>query len=239
MHCGALQNWVPIEMNLSRSQLARGPAAFGGHGIMDKPIPKAGMIRGFEWSVCFLSLTSLIFSNFSPLLAACGFLASAALFCSIRPAQAINALASDWLPWIFVALAFLSISWSPVPEFSVRYAIELLLTVGAALMLARGVQPASLLSSLMCAFLVGDAVGLFVDRYALNAGAWAMIGAFGSKNAFSAAQAIFFLTSLWVLLSAQQRPLMRLLALLGVLGCPFLLIAGRSVDAIAPVALAT
>jgi exopolysaccharide production protein ExoQ len=91
----------------------------------------------------------------------------------------------------------------------------------------------------MYAFLVVDAVGLYVDRYALNAGAWAMIGAFGSKNSFSAAQAVFFLTSLWMLLSSEQRLLTRLLALLGVCGCPFLLVAGRSIDSIAPLIIAT
>jgi exopolysaccharide production protein ExoQ len=226
-------------MTLSTSQPSQGFPAFRGHDAADRTMPKEGLIRGLEWSACFLSLTSLVFSNYAPLLAASGFLASSAAFGLIRPTRVVNALASDWLPWMFVVLAFLSILWSAVPGFSVRYVIELSLTVAAALIIARGVEPTSFISALMCAFLVVDAVGLFVDRYALNAGAWAMIGAFGSKNSFSAAQAIFFLTSLWVLLSAQQRILMRLLALLGVFGCPFMLIAGRSIDAITPAILAT
>jgi exopolysaccharide production protein ExoQ len=226
-------------MNLSRSELTRGPTFFGSHGTKDNSIPKAVLIRKLQWSACVLSFTSLVFSNFSPLLAAYGFLLSSTLFGLIRPTRAVKALTGDWLPLMFVALAFLSISWSPVPALSTRYAIELALTAAAALIMARGLGPASFLSALMCAFIVVDAVGLYVDRYALNAGAWAMIGPFGSKNAFSGAQAIFFLTSFWVLLSAEQRLLMRLLALLGIFGCPFLLIAGRSVDSIAPLIIAT
>jgi exopolysaccharide production protein ExoQ len=226
-------------MNLSRPERMHSPRSLKRTGITHKSIPKAVLIRRLEWLACFLSLTSLLFSNLSPVLAPYGFLASSALFAAIRPARAIKALTGDWLPWIFIALSFLSISWSPVPGLSVRYAAELSLTVAAALIMARGLEAPSFLSALMCALLVVDAVGLFVDRYALNAGVYAMIGAFGSKNAFSAAQAVLFLTSLWVLLSGRQSLLMRLLALLGVFACPSLLIAGRSADSVAPLIVAT
>ena len=217
----------------------RSPAFFEGHGIMNRPIPKAVLIRRLEWSVCFLSLTSLAFSNFSPLPAAIGFLAGSALFGFIRPARAVKALGSDWLPWMFVALAFVSISWSQAPGFSLRYVVELALTVCAALVIARALEPRSLISVVMCALLVVDAVSLLVNRYELTPSGWAMVGAFGSKNSFSSAQAILFLTSLWVLLNGRNSRLVRLLALLGVFGCPFLLIAGRSADAVVPLIVAT
>jgi exopolysaccharide production protein ExoQ len=205
---------------------------------MDRPIPKAVLIRRLEWSLCFLSLTSLAFSNFSPLPAACGFLAGSALFGSIRPARAVKALTADWLPWVFVALAFASILWSQAPGLTVRYATELLLTVCGALVMARGLEPPSFLSALMCALLVVDAVGLYADRYYLSPTGWLMIGAFGSKNSFSAAQAILFLTSFWVRLSGRQGLPVRLLSLLGIFGCPFLLILGQSVDSVAPLIVA-
>ena len=226
-------------MSLSRWQLTERPASAGSRSFMDKSIPKAVLVRRLEWFACFLSLTSLVFANFAPLLAASGFLAGAALFASIRPTRAVKALASDWLPWMYVALAFVSISWSQVPGLSLKYVAELTLSVSAALVMARGLEPPSFLSALMCAFLVVDAVGLYVDRYALNAGAWAMIGAFGSKNAFSTAQAALFLISFWVLLSSRQGLLVRLLALVGIFTCPFLLIAGRSADSVAPLIVAT
>jgi exopolysaccharide production protein ExoQ len=226
-------------MNLSRLQLMRSPASFEGHDIMNRPIPKAALIGRLEWSICFFSLTSLAFSNFSPLPAAIGFLAGSAMFGFIRPNRAIKALGSDWLPWMFVALAFVSISWSQAPGLSLRYVAELILTVSAALIMARGLEPRSLISMLMCALLVVDAVGLLVNRYELTPNGWAMVGAFGSKNSFSSAQAILFQASLWILVNGNQSRLLRLLALLGVFGCPFLLIAGRSADAIAPLLVAT
>src|SRR5258708_17682622 len=92
----------------------------------------------------------------------------------------------------------------------------------------------SFLSALMCALLVITTVSLMNPGYAWNAGALAMTGGLGSKNAFSAIQSILFLTSFWILLSSNQNILMRSLALLGVLVSPFLLIAGRSADSVAP-----
>ena len=80
--------------------------------------------------------------------------------------------------------------------------------------------------------------GLFVGKYAVSLGSEAMIGIYGSKNAFSAAQAYLFLSSWWVLVNAKHSPLMRLLALGSVLVTPILLLWGRSADAIAPLALA-
>jgi hypothetical protein len=59
------------------------------------------------------------------------------------------------------------------------------------------------------------------------------------EERFSAAQAVLFLTSCWVLLSTKQNIIMRSLALMSVVGCPFLLIAGRSADSVSPVVLAT
>jgi exopolysaccharide production protein ExoQ len=132
-------------MNLPGSKIIQNPASLGSARITQRSFLTAALIHRLEWSACFLSLTSLLFSNFSPPLAASGFLASAALFGAIRPNRAVRALTSDWLPWIFIALAFLSISWSPVPDLSLRYAFELSLTAAAALVLARGVEPSSLL----------------------------------------------------------------------------------------------
>ena len=225
-------------MTLWRLQTRRHLAAEANAGVLNRPTPKIILTRKLEWFLCFVSLTALVFSNFSPTISAYAFLTAAALFGLTVPIRALRALFSDWLPWPYVILVLVSVSWSAVPDLSARYDVELALTAGAALVLA-GVAPYSFLSALMCAFLVIDVVGLLVGRYALNAGAVAMIGAFGSKNAFSAAQAVLFLTSVWVLLSANQNVLMRSLALMGVFCCPFLLIAGRSTDAVAPVVLAT
>ena len=198
------------------------------------------VLRYAIWFICFVSLTALLFANTGifQAIAALAFLAAAALPVLMFPRRTLTALFGDWLPWLYVALAIFSISWSQIPDVSTKYAIELTLTVAAALILASSLEPHAFISALMCCFLVGDALGLFLGKYALNAGAEAMIGIYGSKNAFSAAQAYLFLTSWWVLVSAKHNLLMRLLALASVLVCPLLLVAGRSADAVAPLVLA-
>jgi exopolysaccharide production protein ExoQ len=202
------------------------------------PTPNVALLRSVNWLLCFISFTALLLTLFSATIAALIFLVAATLPALYLPTRVLRALFSDWLPWLYVALAILSISWSQAPDSSAKFGIEFVLTVAGALTLASALQPHSFMSALMCAFLFADVLGLFVGRFAWNAGAFAMIGIFGSKNAFSAAQAYLFLASFWVLLSAKQNVWMRYLALASVLVCPFLLVAGRSADAVAPLLLA-
>jgi exopolysaccharide production protein ExoQ len=197
-------------------------------------------LRYLTWSICFLSLTALLFANAGifQTMAILVFLFAATFPVLIFPRRSLTALFGDWLPWLYVVLAVLSISWSQEPDVSIKFAIEFALTVAAALVLAGTVEPHAFISALMCSYLVGDVLGFFFGRYALNAGAEAMIGIYGSKNAFSAAQAYLFLSSWWVLVSVKHSLLMRLLALGSVLVCPVLLLLGRSADAVAPLLLA-
>lgn len=197
------------------------------------------LVRKLEWFLCFALFTALLSTYLAQTMAVAVFLASAALLALAVPVRALRAIFSDWLPWVYVALVLVSVSWSAFPDLSARYAIQVTLTAAFALIIARAMEPHSFLSALMCALLVLDVVGLFLGRYALNAGGMAMIGAFGSKNAFSATQALLFLTSCWVLLSANQNIWLRFLALFSVFVTPFLLIAGRSADFVAPLVLAT
>jgi exopolysaccharide production protein ExoQ len=195
-------------------------------------------LQRIQWLLTSLSLTSLTFLNLSQTLAAGVFLLSVAGLAAIDPRRALRASFSDWLPWMQIGLVLLSVTWSVVPDLSARYAVELTLTAVAALIIAQSVPARDFLSALLCAYFISDIASLFVGRFTWNAGSLAMIGAFGSKNAFSAVQAIFLLASCWVLLNGRQNILLRGVALLGMLACPLLLIAGRSADAVAPVALA-
>jgi exopolysaccharide production protein ExoQ len=199
----------------------------------------SALLQRGRWLLSFASLASLTFSNWAPTRAAALFLISAAVLGMINPQRALRATFGDWLPWMQIALAMLSLAWSAVPDLTTRYAIELTLTAAAALIIARSLTPRAFLSALLCAYVLVDVASVLVGRYAWNAGSLAMIGAFGSKNAFSATQAVCLLTSCWVLLSVNQPLLMRCLAFLGTLICPVFLIAGRSADAVAPVVLAT
>jgi exopolysaccharide production protein ExoQ len=208
--------------------------------VPSEPIPKAYVefVRNLDWFLSFMSFTALWFVALSQTMAVFVFLIGGALLAFVAPVRALRAMFGDWLPWLYAAVILVSVSWSPVPELSGRFAVQTVITFIIALIIARAIPPHSFLSALMCSIIVIDIVGLFLGRYALNAGAMAMIGAFGSKNAFSATQAILLMVSWWVLLSVHQNAWMRSLALLSVFVCPFLLIAGRSADSTTPAVLA-
>jgi exopolysaccharide production protein ExoQ len=209
--------------------------------IPSDPVPEANnaLVPKLEWFLCFASFTALMFAAYAPTIAASVFVAAGALLGLMVPVRALRAIFSDWLPFLYVVLVLVSQSWSAAPGQSGKYAIELVITFALALVIARAMAPYSFLSAVMCALLVITTVSIMNPGYALNAGALAMTGGLGSKNAFSAMQAQLFLTSFWVLLSSNQNILMRSLALLGVLVSPFLLIAGRSADSVAPLVLVT
>jgi exopolysaccharide production protein ExoQ len=209
--------------------------------IPSDPAPEANnaLVRKLEWFLCFASFTALLFGAYAQTIAASVFVAAGALLGLMVPVRALRAIFSDWLPCLYVVLVLVSVSWSAAPGQSGRYAIELAISFALALVIARAMPSYAFLSALMCALLVITTVSLMNPGYAWNAGALAMTGGLGSKNAFSAIQSILFLTSFWILLSSNQNILMRSLALLGVLVSPFLLIAGRSADSVAPLVLAT
>ena len=137
-------------MTLLRLQTTRQLAAEVNAGALNRPTPKIILTRKLEWFLCFVSLAALLFSNVSATISAFAFLTAAALFGLTVPIRAFRALFSDWLPWPFVILVLVSVSWSAVPDLSARYGVELALTAGAALVLAR-MAPYSFLSALMCA----------------------------------------------------------------------------------------
>jgi exopolysaccharide production protein ExoQ len=221
------------------SGLRPGDTAAANASVARTPSASGDILRQrLQWLLTFIALTSLTFLNLSQTLAAGVFLLSTVALGAIDPKRALRASFSDWLPWMQIGLVLSSIAWSVVPDLSARYAAELTLTAVGALIIARSVTPRDFMSALLCAYFLSDVASVFVGKFTWNAGSLAMIGAFGSKNAFSAVQAIFFLTSCWVLVDGRQGVLLRCLALLGMLICPLLLIAGRSADAVAPVALA-
>jgi exopolysaccharide production protein ExoQ len=84
----------------------------------------------------------------------------------------------------------------------------------------------------MLAMLVADAASVINPRMAVNEGAYAMIGIFGSKNAFGLVQAVLILAAVWVFLDTSRNWILRGLALLSAIGASYLLLAARSVGAI-------
>jgi exopolysaccharide production protein ExoQ len=152
-----------------------------------------------------------------------------------RPGLALKAIFSSWLPWIYVLFAAMSVVWSQFPDWTLRASIQFAFSTGAFLVMARALPAKSFLTVWLSAILLTDAASMANPTMAWNAGGWAMIGIFGSKNAFATTQALLIQVGVWVLLDHEQRRLMRALALIGVVGGAILIVAALSVGAVVAV----
>jgi exopolysaccharide production protein ExoQ len=158
-------------------------------------------------------------------------MAGSMVYVLARPGLALKAMFSFWLPWIYVLFAAMSVLWSQYPDWTLRALIQFVFSTGVFLVMVRALPAKSFLTVCLSAILLADAVSLANPRMAWNTGGLAMIGMFGSKNSFGLTQALLIQVGVWVLLDHGQRRLMRALALIGVLGGSFLIVAALSVGA--------
>jgi len=151
-----------------------------------------------------------------------------------RPGLALKAIFSFWLPWIYVLFAAMSVLWSHYPAWTLRASTQFVFSTGVFLVMVHALPAKSFLTVYLSALLLTDAASVADPRMAWNTQGLAMIGTFGSKNAFGTTQALLIQVGVWVLLDHGQRGLMRALALIGVIGGSVLIVASLSVGAVVP-----
>src|SRR5215472_7181940 len=188
----------------------------------------------FSWWIWFVATGALLFLDFIRTLPVIVFMAGSLIYVLARPGLAIKAIFSTWVPWIYAVFAALSVLWSQFPDWTLRASIQYIFSTGAFLVMAHALPAKSFLTVFLSALLVVDAASVADARMAWNTQGLAMIGIFGSKNAFGTMQALLIQVCVWVLLDHGQRGLMRALALIGVIGGSVLIVAALSVGAVVP-----
>lgn len=193
------------------------------------------VIPSLSWCTWFAATAALFFVEIAQTAAATTFAVATAGYVLARPGTTLKAVVGSVIPWTYPALALLSLLWSEHPDVTLRGTLEFAFTTGAALVMARALPLRSVLIAFLCAILLADAASLIDPRMAWNTAGLAMIGIFGSKNSFALTQGILILVSAWILLDRVHGPIVRMLALVGVLGGIYFIIVAKSVDAIAGV----
>lgn len=162
------------------------------------------------------------------------FLAAGGLMIATRFEHSAQAAARYWPLFLLPLFCLLSTLWSQYPGVTLRYAIQLGITVLVAVVMAVRVSPKLLLRYLFGIYAFGIVASALFGRVRDDIGAW--VGIFGSKNAFAAVASGLALTSLAVLFDRSAPKLLRLAAL-GGLGAafPFLLLAQSTGHLIATV----
>jgi exopolysaccharide production protein ExoQ len=170
----------------------------------------------------------------------------AALLLQLAAFGAVLAICWRRLPAIlFMALPFallpifavLSALWSDVPMISLRYGVQLLITVLMGVVLARVLDLRQLVLAVFIGVSLACLLGLASGRTGASESGAVLIGLAGSKNQFSYFALFWIGSALCVLASARHRPFTRIAAALMLLPAAFVLWQGNSMTAIVSAAL--
>jgi len=176
-----------------------------------------------------LALAALVLNPMFGSLSALAFLGCGGLLIITNIHHSAWLFARWWFLLLLPAYCVLSTLWSLFPPITLRYSIQLALTMAIAIVIAGRVSTPTLLRSLFIVYAIGVVASLLFG-YRPSGAAW--LGIFGSKNAFAAHVAVFALTSVAVTLDNTSPLLLRLGALFGALISGPLLVMAQSAGAI-------
>jgi exopolysaccharide production protein ExoQ len=131
---------------------------------------------------------------------------------------------------VYIALCFLSVLWAQDSSWALRGSMQVTLTVGVALALARGLPAGSFMTASMAALLTATMASILDPHMAYNAGQLGSIGIFGSKNQFGQAEGLLFMICAWIAFDKDRSPRIRWLSLIGLLSAAYLMVVARSID---------
>ncbi len=205
----------------------------GGGAVFALPRSTGQLITPIWW-LSFASLTGFVLETRYGTAAMALCLGTWLFYVAAWPGRCFAWLDSYRLPWLLPLFAMLSASWSIEPAISLKLGTEFLVFTAVAIVSARAQASRSLLSSLMCALLVGVVLSAITRTTAPvgTTGEIALVGVFGSKNNLANFICLSMLSSVSVAADRQQPRLFRLLALLGLALDPVMLVEARSLGAL-------
>jgi exopolysaccharide production protein ExoQ len=180
--------------------------------------------------LALLSLTSLTLEPLLGSAAAAAFLAAGALLMLSQPLHSLASLLRWWPLLLLPGYCLLSTLWSEFPASTLRYGLQMAVTLSVAIVIASRVPAVMLLRGLFLVYSLGIVLSLVVGR---NSDGAAWLGIFDSKNAFAAYVAVYALICAGLVFDGMAVRWLRLAALGGaVLSLP-LLIRAQSAGALA------
>ena len=196
--------------------------------------PRADRQEARTWWLSFLSFTGLVFENKLGTLAMALCLVAWLPVAAATPRHTMRCLRSHVLPWLMPLLALSSCLWSDEPAWTLRSAVELTLFTGVAIISASSQSMTSFVSSLACALFLGLlASAAFGEKTVIGTtGEVALIGIFNSKNNFASIVCLMMLAGIATLGDGRQTWRLRIVALVGVVLSPVLLVEAHSLGAL-------
>ncbi len=215
-----------------QSGLAFGTVGSEGNGLAFRPA--TAWPHGQVWFVSVVSLTGYVLATRfgSAAMGLC--LGAWLLYIAAWPKRCFEWIGQHRLLYLLPLFAVMSVLWSSEPSLSFKLGIEFLLFTAISVVAARAQSRRSMISSLMCALLVGVVLSALLRTTAPigTTGEIALIGVFGSKNNLANFVCLSMMSSLSVLADSNQPRVLRALATLGLLLDPVMLIKAHSLGAL-------
>ena len=186
------------------------------------------------WWLSVASLTGFVLETRYGTLAMALCIGTWAAYMAAWPGRCLLWLEDYRLPWLLPLFALCSALWSIEPAISIKLGTEFLVFTAVAIVSARAQTARSLVSSLMCALLVGVVLSAVTRTTAPvgTTGEIALVGVFGSKNNLANFVCLSMISSVSVATDRQQRRSLRFLALLGLALDPVMLVKAHSLGAL-------
>ena len=182
------------------------------------------------WCLAYIALTGLVFNVYLQTIGVYTFTIAGVMYLIKQPRLTFDALFRGGVLWVYIALCFLSVLWAQDSSWALRGSMQVTLTVGVALALARGLPAGSFMTASMAALLTATMASILDPHMAYNAGQLGSIGIFGSKNQFGQAEGLLFMICAWIAFDKDRSPRIRWLSLIGLLSAAYLMVVARSID---------
>lgn len=195
----------------------------------------------FAWLSTAAGAAGILLSNALPTFGALIFVAAWLAFAVFHARASVAALTRTPMLWAFPVVVLLSTLWSAAAQVTLRYALEDLFTVGAAIVAARLQPPRSLISALVSAMLVVAVASVLFGGSQVDplSGTTSFVGLFGSKNQVGLLCTLLLLGAMAMLLDGRSGWFARALAIAGIVGTLPLLYLSRSGTSLVTACLAS
>ncbi|MDB6453850.1 O-antigen ligase family protein [Falsirhodobacter sp. 20TX0035] len=162
------------------------------------------------------------------------FLLSGMALIVTNPDGTLRGMRREWLLIVMALWCLVSLAWSDYPALSLRYGIQLGLTVMIAIAICQRITPQALIKIVLLSYGIAGLLSLASGR--ARSGGMGFLGIYGSKNSLAFAMGVLLLVSLAVLLDRRMPRLWRGLALPGAGLGAMLMVMGNSTGALVAIA---
>lgn len=218
--------------------MTRGAQLLSDHSLHRQPVAATSSSAVWPadpvWWLSFLSFSGFVLATRIGSLGMAICLGTWLLYIAAWPSRCLSWLESYRLPWILPVYAAMSALWSIEPAISLKLGIEFIVFTAIATVAAKAQDSRGLISSFMCALLIGMVLSAVFRTTAAvgTTGEVALIGIFGSKNNLASFACLSMISSIPVLGDGRQPRLLRMLAGLGLVLDPMILIKAHSLGAL-------